>query len=486
MVRRLVEDEQVDLLVHQHAQPQPALLAAGEGADRLEHVLALKQIRAQPVARGLHGAVLLIEHRVEERPLGVGKVDDLRQVGPLDRGAEFDAARARLLAEENFEEGGLAGAVVAEQGNALAARDLQLDVRKQRPSVIRLAEPLDGQNLVAEEVPLGEFCPHGLVLCGPVGLFDALHPVLDGHGAAVERAVVDAPALHALEREAQLGELGLLLFVLLELQLKARLLFLHVERVVAGIELRLAVVQLHDARDDAVEEIAVVGDGQDGPLKFFNIALEPFHRVHIEVVRRLVEQQDIGLLEQQPREVHARFLAAGEAVEVLLPLRGGDAEAVADLVGLHVRLVAAAGLKARGKRVVLGERGLVRMRRHLLFQLAHFVLDVRQLPEGRAQHVLDGVARGVVRDLGDEADLAAGREAHLAGIVVQLAGQDLEQRRLARAVASEQTDPFALLHVKADAVEQIRIRVKALDEVFYGNIDHGDSSLCFSLEGCPV
>ena len=38
-----------------------------------------------------------------------------------------------------------------------------------------------------------------------------------------------------------------------------------------------------------------------------------------------------------------------------------------------------------------------------------------------------------VRDLGDEADLAAGREAHLAGIVVQLAGQDLEQRRLARA-----------------------------------------------------
>ena len=54
----------------------------------------------------------------------MGKVDDLRQVGPLDRGAEFDAARARLLAEENFEEGGLAGAVVAEQGDALAARDL--------------------------------------------------------------------------------------------------------------------------------------------------------------------------------------------------------------------------------------------------------------------------------------------------------------------------------------------------------------------------
>ncbi len=91
-------------------------------------------------------------------------------------------------------------------------------------------------------------------------------------------------------------------------------------------------MQLHDAGDDAVEEIAVVGDGQDGPLEFFDIALEPLHRVHVEVVRRLVEQQDIRLLEQQPREIHARLLAAGEAVEVLLPLRGRDAEAVADLV----------------------------------------------------------------------------------------------------------------------------------------------------------
>ena len=128
MVRRLVEYQQVDLFIHQHAQPEPALLAAGERRNGLEHVLALKQIRAQPVTRGLHGAVFLIEHRVEERPLRVCKVDDLRQIRPLDRGAEFNVPCARFLAEENFQERGFPRAVVAEQRDPLASRDLQFNI----------------------------------------------------------------------------------------------------------------------------------------------------------------------------------------------------------------------------------------------------------------------------------------------------------------------------------------------------------------------
>ena len=291
--------------------------------------------------------------------------------------------------------------------------------------------------------------------------------MLDGHGAAVERAVVDAPALHALKREAELPQLGLLLFVLLQLQVETRLLFLHVERIVAGIKFRLSIVQLDDAGHDAVKKIPVVGDGQDGSPEFFNIALEPFDRVHIQMVCRLVEQQDIRLFQQQPRQIHARLFAAGKAVKVLLPLRGGDAETVADLVGLHIRLIAAAGLKARGKRVVFGKQRLVRLRGHLLFQTAHFALDIRKLPERRAQHVLYRIARRVMRDLGDKADLPARREAHLAGVVVQLSGQYFEERRLARAVSPEQAHTLACLNVKAHAVEQIRVGVEALDQVLY-------------------
>ena len=95
MVRRLVEDEQIDLLVHQHTEPQPALLPAGERRDRLEYILALKQIRAQPIARRLHRAALLIEHRVKQRSLRMVKMDDLRQIGPLHRRPEFDLSAVR-------------------------------------------------------------------------------------------------------------------------------------------------------------------------------------------------------------------------------------------------------------------------------------------------------------------------------------------------------------------------------------------------------
>ena len=125
--------------------------------------------------------------------------------------------------------------------------------------------------------------------------------MLDGHGAAVERAVVDAPALHALEREAKLPELGLLFFILLELQLEPRLLFLHIERVVAAVELCLAVVDLHDAAHDAVKKIPVMRDREHCALKLLDVFLQPLDAVHVQMVGRLVEQQNIRLFQQQPR-----------------------------------------------------------------------------------------------------------------------------------------------------------------------------------------
>ena len=47
------------------------------------------------------------------------------------------------------------------------------------------------------------------------------------------------------------------------------------------------------------------------------VALEPFHALQIHVVRRLVEQNDLGLLEQHLAEADAHLPAAGE---------GGDRE----------------------------------------------------------------------------------------------------------------------------------------------------------------
>src|SRR5947207_180372 len=59
-------------------------------------------------------------------------------------------------------------------------------------------------------------------------------------------------------------------------------------------------LDLGDACDRDVEKIAVVGDQHDragiGAEKF----LEPVPRFEIEMVRRLVEQQHVGALQQEP------------------------------------------------------------------------------------------------------------------------------------------------------------------------------------------
>ena len=73
-----------------------------------------------------------------------------------------------------------------------------------------------------------------------------------------------------------------------------------------------AAIELQDPAGDVVEEVAVVGDGHDGAGVVVQEALEPGHRFGVEVVGRLVEQQQVGLLQQQPAQRHAPALAAGE------------------------------------------------------------------------------------------------------------------------------------------------------------------------------
>ena len=300
--------------------------------------------------------------------------------------------------------------------------------------------------------------------------------MLDGHRAPVERAVVDAPALHALERKAQLRELRLLFFILLELQLKARLLFLHVERIIAGVKLRLAVRNFNDAIYHAVQKIPVMGNRQNRSLKARNIFLQPFHRVHVQMVGRLIQKQNVGLLQKQPCKIHPRLFSAGKRRKKLLALRLRNRQTVADFVRFGVDLISAAGFKAVRERVILRQNFLRRMLGHLRFQLAHASFDPVQSGKRRAQHVADQILRRIDRDLGNKPHLFALREGNRAGIIVDFARQNLKKRRLARAVFAEQPDALARLHVKADTVEQIPVLVKALDKVLYRNVNHVVSS----------
>jgi hypothetical protein len=72
------------------------------------------------------------------------------------------------------------------------------------------------------------------------------------------------------------------------------LLLFEPRRVVALEGVATTLIEFEDPPGDVVEEVPVVGDGDDRALVVVEEPLEPGHRFGVEVVGRLVEQQQIG------------------------------------------------------------------------------------------------------------------------------------------------------------------------------------------------
>ena len=82
--------------------------------------------------------------------------------------------------------------------------------------------------------------------------------------------------------------------------------------VVAGIERELAVFEMQDEFGGRVQQVAVMADDQNRAAIALEIILQPQHAFEIEIVGRLVEQQQIGRGEQDRGQRHAHAPAAGE------------------------------------------------------------------------------------------------------------------------------------------------------------------------------
>ena len=126
------------------------------------------------------------------------------------------------------------------------------------------------------------------------------------------------------------------------LLLEALLLLLEPGGVVALVGNAAAAIELEDPARHVVEEVAVVGDDQDRAGIVAQMAFEPVDRLGVEMVGRLVEQQQLRLFEQQPAERDAAALAAGELGHV--GVVGRAAERVHRLLDLAVEIPQALGL----------------------------------------------------------------------------------------------------------------------------------------------
>ncbi|MNT03673.1 hypothetical protein D3C72_1382200 [compost metagenome] len=211
--------------------------------------------------------VELVAHLVEVRHLLVGAAADLAAVG-----LEF--------AQDQLEQRRLAGAVRAQQADLVAAQDGAAETADHG----LLAEGLGGVGELGHDLAAG-------LTRGHVHVDAALHLAARGAAGAqflqprdaalaARAAGFDALADPDLFLRQQLVGLGAddrllreLLFLLDEVLLE-----------VARVGTQLAPVELHDAGGDAVQEAAVVGDGDDAALEVDQQLFQPLDGVEVQVV----------------------------------------------------------------------------------------------------------------------------------------------------------------------------------------------------------
>ncbi len=117
----------------------------------------------------------------------------------------------------------------------------------------------------------------------------------------------------SVDERLQMRDLALLLRVrgLLQREL-LRALALEL-RIVAGVGPELQPIDMHDRIDDPVQEIAVVRDEDKRPRVAREPVLEPQHGIEIEMVRRLVQEEQIRAACERLSEIQAHPPAAGKA-----------------------------------------------------------------------------------------------------------------------------------------------------------------------------
>ena len=82
------------------------------------------------------------------------------------------------------------------------------------------------------------------------------------------------------------------------------------EVVVACVGNQLFVIDMHDVVAYVVQQVAVVADHENGVAEAFEMLGQPQHGLEVEMVRRLVEDQELRAEMHRARDRHTLPLAA--------------------------------------------------------------------------------------------------------------------------------------------------------------------------------
>ena len=465
MVRGLVEQEKIGPFEDQQRKGETGLLPARQGRHTSHGRLVPEPERSEEVTHFLLAQVGGdTAHELERGAKRVELLDPvLREVADPrvprvhDRsGVRFQASRdaakqSRLAhpvrAEQRDPVSGRQGHRYFAQHRTVTVPEFGLLQRRYGPGGTLRFEELEGESLLRAE------------------RFDHLHPL--------ERLepTLRLPRLACLVAEAFDERLHPCSFVPETFGGSQRVLDLDGTEVfectvVPGVDRYPTVPDQGHPIDDRIQKLPVVGNEQERAAVAPQPALQPDHRVEVEMVRGLVEKEQLRRCGEGPCERGAHSPSAGKSFQGPGLLTRGKAESAQDSTCLRFRGVTVDGFELRmGRRHACGVAARLGIREPSANRCdpgiaAYNIVDERDVPRRRF--------------LGDGRGGDAGRERDIASVRLELAKEQCEETRLAGAVRSHHPEFLPTLNRQVCIIENPDPAAAKFDAV---QTDHGTLSL---------
>ena len=239
---------------------------------------------------------------------------------------------------------------------------------------------------------------------------------------------------------------------------------LEVFDVAASITIELPLVKFEGSARDVVEDIAVMGDDEKRAAETFaEMIFEPFDRGDVQMIRRFVQDREIGFADEQARQRNAPSLSPREHLDWALWVL--DAEVVNNRLGFVYSLPTpesfdffACGRLTPNQAVDLSAARVGQRRRQLVVSLLCSA-PFDKTAEHDISHTLAGAKAGVLLE---QVDPGAPATRDLTAVLNLDARENPAQGALAASAVADQAYSFTPANRQVDARENRAVCIALL------------------------
>ena len=462
IVGRFIQQEHIPLVLERERQVQPVPFAAGQDAAFL-FLVGPAEIKAR------HPGTRIDVPVPQPHPLGVARnglvhgfirIDGtmlLVHVGQFHRLANFDAAAVGLFDAHNQpEQGGLARAVRADNAHDACRRQDEAEVLEEKFVSVGLANIMEFNDFIAKMRAVGDIDFQVGFLLFHIGRGHLLVSAQTGF-------LLGLAGLRGHPDPFQLAFQGLApLALLLLFHGKAFGLLVQPGGIIPLPGNALAAVQFQDPAGHVVQEVTVMRNGNHRTLILLQMGFQPLDGFGIQVVGGLVQQEDIGLTQQQAAEGHPAPFTARKGCDRCIRRRA--------LEGIHRPFQFGIDFPSAHMLDLFRELTLPfdeRVHAVIVHRLHESCRDlvvlgqqVHHLLNPFLNHFQHGFGRIHLRFLLQVADTVARRPDHLSLVGFLNPGDDFQERGFTRAVQTDDADLGPVEERQIDILEDNLVVVR--------------------------